>query len=127
MLANMRNAYVTMIGGTLLLAALLASVGTLIAPRGPISPVSAEDAATASSGSASEQAAALEAAEQEARENPSPPSASIALEAAPQPSQSTNSTPSGYQGSAPTPTIQFSDQSVDPSEAPPAEPATGEE
>ncbi len=123
----MRKAYVTMIGGTLLIAALLAGVGTLVVPRGPVSPVSAKDAATASSGTASEQAAALEAAEQEARENPPPPSASIALESSPQQAQPANSAPSGYQGSAPTPTIQFSEPVIDPGDSPPAEPATAEE
>lgn len=124
---SMRSAYVTMIGGTLLVAALLAGAGMLFAPHRSVSPVSARDAEMATSGSASEQAAALEAAEQEARENPPPPSASVVMEQAPQPSQATSSAPSGYQGSAPTPTIQFSDPQTETSENPPTQPATGEE
>lgn len=122
----MRNAYASMIGGTLLLAAALGGIGMLVLPLKPVSPVSAKDAATASSGTASEQAAALEAAEQEARDNPPPPAAEGIVQAEPS-ADETPAAPSGYQGTAPVPAVQFEDttQSADPDA--PAQPVASEE
>jgi len=123
----MRKAYVMMIGGTLVIAVVLGGIGTMVSPSRPVSPVSAKDAATASSGSASQQAAALEAAEAEARENPPPPAIGTVADDASVPDQPVAT--SSYQGTAPTPSLQFGGSQSDSAAAdtPPPEPVVVEE